>query len=724
MKRYLLIAACLSTNALATQLRLVSAADCAPALKAKAMSKADLEARNLRDQALRELYVLVPKVMGEKVRSEEWFKLLETYIIPSLDRSPLLVTTLAGVISSRKSKIISAIEAFISGDMSLGLKEPLSPSDPEGGTTRQAVYLTGDTTSRLKSEFSLSSQMEFGKRFPGVSREWTPEAPLEKGPGVIRYSPYIHGDTVFVDSPGLALDMVEDEIAARAIKSSDLLMLSTSGGLGAIKSQDFRDRMKKLFGVYGHKKIVVIVSDLSPKFADKARRAILEFANDVYGTTGDDMPEGVVGAYLMPYSDEVQEQRKHPSFKPLQKTATTKFEAFDVMLKTLPQNAAEIKNFTFEKAVARVLEEVTKYERAQVLSHLTAQLYLSACEPIQSAAVEEVQFQFPAAQYLDLVIDKSGHYEGRLGRFERAYDFTFNQLLTPARLMRLVKKKQERPKQFGQLEAAHAQQSEEGIAQLLTAVDQEGNLQRPHGIKSDVGDALGGYAAAFTRATGIETLEQTQTPESRIVTLPPSDQLPPDVQAELKKMYGARTTALQNLESEIEKAVLRGLNPDLKEENVYVPRTAKERNRARFYKAAYLAASAAFIVAPPIWPIVPVEAFKNASTLVKVGFNAGRIALRGFFTSEVAGLVHEVSASSEDKKLIDRTELRMKALVLPKIERALRDFSKGYVSALQANAEVPPELVEMQGLVKVIDKNFKPVTTRLVLPQTTVPVTP
>ena len=144
--------------------------------------------------------------MGDQIRAEEWFKLLETYIIPSLDRSPLLVTTLAGIVSSRKSTILSSLEAKISGEPALGLDRPLSPSDPEGGTTRQGVYLMGRTILPLKPEYQIPSQMEFGKRFPGVSQSWTPGAPLLKGPGVIYYSEIIHGDTVFVDSPGLALD--------------------------------------------------------------------------------------------------------------------------------------------------------------------------------------------------------------------------------------------------------------------------------------------------------------------------------------------------------------------------------------------------------------------------------------------------------------------------------------------------------------------------------------
>ena len=506
--------------------------------------------------------------------------------------------------------------------------------------------------------------------------------------------------------------MVDDQAAATAIKSSDLLMLSTSGGLGAIKSQDFRNRIKRLFGIYGHKKIVVIVSDLSPKSAAKARSAILEFANDIYGTSGYDMPEGVVGAYLMPYSDEVQEQLKHPDFLPLSKTSGKKFEDFDSMLKSLPQKAAEIKNYTFERAVARVLQVVKEYERSQIMSHLTAQLYLAASGPVKRAAVREVQFQFPAARYLDLVINNSGHYSGFFGSIEEGYDYIFQKLLNPARLVRIFRPQADKPKQLNQFEAAHLQNSKEGIATLLVGLDKKGNLQVPRGIDSNPNEDLVVRASAFTRATGIKTvnLPGDSTSKKVSIVLPHPEHLPADVQEEAKKMGEARTTAETELTEAIKAAVLRGLNPDM-EESVYVPRTSNEKNRARLFKAGSLLLSTAIIAAPAILaaPVV----IDLGTKLIRVGMTTTSFVVRGFIASEAAAVVHEIGASREDRLLVERTEQRMKALVLPKIEGYLTDFSKAYLSALEANQEVPLKLIEVQGLLKIIDENFSPMMTRL-----------
>ena len=619
-----------------------------------------------RESALRKLDAELPAAVGAEVEKESWFQSLRNFIIPRLDRSDLLVTTIIGGGSGRKSALFSAIESHFTGDPSLRLKDRFSPSSYEGGHTKQMVALLG----RAKGAFTKQlerTRKDLEDRFPGLRfRTWDAGSALNPGPGVIAESPHLPDHMMFIDTPGYDVTDFDAAAAEQAVRSSDVLIITIAGM--SQHNQLQRDLLKRLFATHGPRRVIFVVTDSSPVLENEIRPSLVRQANDLFGTEGEDFPEGILAAYIMPFNDKAMLDQEHVSLYPLERLKDERFQSFQDVLSDMATDPNGIRGGAFDQVVDVVVKQASARVRSQIRAHLAAQVYQTAARVNIERAIAKVSYHFSADYLLNQLVAGLQKYKGFFGTLEQVYDSTLKAFVDPIELFKSSKESQS----IADPQSSPPPVAKFGIAELLKPF--RTNIVPPYQVSVEDGQ-LFKAARTYRRLFGTEDGSAAYT-----ITLPDQSVLNSSAQHVLNALIDGEAALDGDLQDKIETAILDGADPVKNSAGIYQVRQTTSRRRVRGKKALATMISGAALIVFPLSGLM--------------------FGLTGLTVEQMFSTKHEKD------ELVTRATERMTAY----LQRTIRDFFTSTASELEndlnEHSKVPMLLDQTQVTLKVLDPSY------------------
>ena len=385
---------------------------------------------NLRDEGIKGVLELAPVVFGENTKSQIPYEILEKYVGTSANQSPLLVVAHMGWGGEGKTTAFNATQSHVAGRPKLGLNQRAQPANYGAGETRRNVFMVGRKAGAF-SEESSAITLENNRRFPDLlTSAWFEGASFEPGPDVFVWGRELPENGVVIDSPGLNIDAQDQRDALRAARLSDILVLHVSQN--TVADAFLKNLLKAHFELAGYRRIIFMINGPADEETQRQMRILLiALANHIFGTSGEDMPAGVLGAYVKPNDDRVRQGNSNGTYVPLRNGNLTDSPPYPGYGETLRRALADpmpFRNYGSNHALTAVVinywEEAKKIVRAQ----RAAEVYEQAMIVARGNAARHIELQFPYAQQAKQMLRARQSQNMVLNGVEKAADFIPNVL--------------------------------------------------------------------------------------------------------------------------------------------------------------------------------------------------------------------------------------------------------------------------------------------------------
>lgn len=481
-----------------------------------------LQALELIDGAVRR--ILSP----EQIEQMHWVQLTRRSLYPALkSRTPLLISAIIGGGSAGKSNLLNSLLPTLRGTLDPG--EVLSATGLRGGMTRRMVLLAPPLDRNERYRRDLADR--FG---PTVSWSRADDA-LVAGPGVLVERVGIPENLIFADTPdtdtGDPSQAGPENLnrALHVICPSDVLIgvfnASTVGQRHTLET------LAHIFRSYGRKKMILVFQTDRSASPDVVNQILISLANTIYEEEGTNYPDGILGAYLMPYSSDVFQGRQAVELIPV-----GAFAQFRDLLLDMNTKSDEIRLYGLKGALAVAVRELSSLVRERAKMRLAAELYDRGVRVAADIAAREFLQPFPLDVAIEHVRREFHSYRSgtdrwlhRMGNFLAA---PWGPFVSFAREMRSLPQQQDKLNQ--QMRWDHSVHDRLAISRLFLQIQDRSVLYPPaRQVDSELARGLDQFYQMFPeeRQADYQVVQsfQAQPPEEKRQLLPPDHLLSPSV---------------------------------------------------------------------------------------------------------------------------------------------------------------------------------------------------
>jgi len=341
---------------------------------------------------------------AEAIRDRSWYQLLSDYVSTRDGEDRLMAISIVGGGNAGKSTLFNSLSSLITGTPNLHLDQPLSQVGSFPGLTKRMVIAANDG-----GEAEEELRRRFGRLDPWVK----PEQSSSAGSGLLAFHPEIPRDLAFVDSPdfdtGSAAGFEPDNLkkAQRVIYPADVLMLLVDSR--TVRNQANVKMLSSTFRLYGKKKtIFVYLADPSVS-QNEIRDLLLDLSNSIYGTQGRRFSDGVLGAYVMPYSLDVAAGRALADLNPL-----PEFPDFKTLVGYMRDHAEQIKKYSQKSAIEGILAGSREFWLSHQRRRMALQIWEKALKVIARDSGLHSAGDFHYLEVRDVLRNKFRSFDGQL----------------------------------------------------------------------------------------------------------------------------------------------------------------------------------------------------------------------------------------------------------------------------------------------------------------------
>ena len=479
--------------------------------------------------SIEELKAALDEVPGSTaIRERSWYQLLADYSRASEGEDNLLVVSLVGGGNAGKSTLFNSLSSLISGTRNYLIDQPLSRVGHFPGLTQRMIVAVSPHSPNWVSA-------ELRRRF-GHLDTWTHvDESKTPGNGLLVQREHVPNQIAFIDSPdfdtGNALTYEPDNLrrALRVIYPSDVLAVLVDSR--TVRNQANVKLLNSAFRLYGKKKLIMIFLADPAIPAAEIQDLLQSLAQSIYGTQGSQFPDGVLGAYIMPYSGAVAAGRELTSLNPL-----PGFREFPRLVEHMGQAAAEIKRYSQHSAINTIIQGAHELLRGHQKRLMAMKIYERALKVAARTSGLQSVGDFQYMEVREVLRNKFRNFDGQLRSL--IYQFGNVTAIPDRLLLNLVQHFRPTAIISKRLAADHKTHDRLAVTQMLSALQTQRIplLDKPDEAMRDL------------RAASLEFFEMFPEEEPEHgdgqIALPSINLLPEQVRREYRNLLNADSEAL------------------------------------------------------------------------------------------------------------------------------------------------------------------------------------
>lgn len=472
--------------------------------------------------AIEDLKLAIDQIPGGgALRERSWYQLMTDYARASEGDHNLVVASIIGGGNAGKSSLFNSLSALIAEIHNLHLEKPLSSVGTYPGLTRRMVLA-------LNPQSPPWVATELRHRF-GDLEPWTnAEDSQTPGPGLLAPNEQIPSEMAFIDSPdfdtGTAEAFEPDNLrrALRVIYPSDILIALVDAR--TVRNQANVKLLSSAFKLYGNKKLILVyLADVAVPEGE-VRSQLLNLAHSLYGTQDTHFPDGVIGAYIMPYSGGVAAGRDLVELTPLRG-----FPTFSELTRHISADPVAIKRYAQRSATATILQGASEFLRAHYKRLEALRVYEKGIAALARLSGKRSVGDFNYLEVRDVLRNKFRAFDGQwrsllyqFGSVAAIPDQLLVNLFSHFRPTSIIAKR---------VAADHRMHDRLAVTQMLTGLQNE-RVPLPADDHDEITTAFREASEKFYADFPEESHEEVEGQ----IFLPPARLLPESVRRELQRL--------------------------------------------------------------------------------------------------------------------------------------------------------------------------------------------